>query len=250
MSSIETGSRRSVTDSLSRSHPPKSLSYVTPGAGCTAVIVALVEGRGLAKGEIGMASFDLKRPEVILSQFSDSQTYTQVMMKLQVMQPIEVLMPSTACEAGNMTVLFKMISNMIKTANMVTVHRKYFNEAKGLSYIKELCLLEYRTVELEVSTKYYCLATAAALIKYVEYIQDAVYAPGFLKVTFQGSENTAMIDISTAENLELLSNAHNPASAQSLYGVLNHTKTPSGGRNRCIFLLVKAMTLNVHLHEE
>jgi hypothetical protein len=102
-------------------------------------------------------------------------------------------MPSTACEAGNMTVLFKMISNMIKTANMVTIHRKYFNEAKGLSYIKELCLLEYRTVELEVSTKYYCLATAAALIKYVEYIQDAVYAPGFLKVTFQGSENTTMI---------------------------------------------------------
>jgi DNA mismatch repair protein MSH4 len=161
MSSIETGSRRSVTDSLSRSHPLKSVSYVTPGAGCTAVIVALVEGRGLAKGEIGMASFDLKRPELILSQFSDSQTYTQVMMKLQVMQPIEVLMPSTACEAGNMTVLFKMISNMIKTANMVTIHRKYFNEAKGLSYIKELCLLEYRTVELEVSTKYYCLATAA-----------------------------------------------------------------------------------------
>jgi hypothetical protein len=90
MSSIETGSRRSVTDSLSRSHPLKSVSYVTPGAGCTAVIVALVEGRGLAKGEIGMASFDLKRPELILSQFSDSQTYTQVMMKLQVMQPIEV----------------------------------------------------------------------------------------------------------------------------------------------------------------
>jgi hypothetical protein len=86
----ETGSRRSVTDSLSRSHPLKSVSYVTPGAGCTAVIVALVEGRGLAKGEIGMASFDLKRPELILSQFSDSQTYTQVMMKLQVMQPIEV----------------------------------------------------------------------------------------------------------------------------------------------------------------
>ena len=29
---------------------------------------ALVEGRGLAKGEIGMASLDLKRPELILSQ--------------------------------------------------------------------------------------------------------------------------------------------------------------------------------------
>ena len=29
---------------------------------------ALVEGRGLAKGEIGMASIDLKRPELLLSQ--------------------------------------------------------------------------------------------------------------------------------------------------------------------------------------
>ena len=29
---------------------------------------ALVEGRGLAKGEIGMASIDLKRPELVLSQ--------------------------------------------------------------------------------------------------------------------------------------------------------------------------------------
>jgi DNA mismatch repair protein MSH4 len=31
-------------------------------------IPALVEGRGLAKGEIGMASLDLKRPELVLSQ--------------------------------------------------------------------------------------------------------------------------------------------------------------------------------------
>lgn len=30
--------------------------------------LAIVEGRGLAKGEIGMASIDLKKPELILSQ--------------------------------------------------------------------------------------------------------------------------------------------------------------------------------------
>ena len=41
-------------------------------------------------------------------------------------------MPSTACEAGNMTVLFKMISNMMTSSNIVTIHRKYFNEAKGI----------------------------------------------------------------------------------------------------------------------
>ncbi len=29
---------------------------------------AIVEGRGLASGEVGMASIDLKRPELVLSQ--------------------------------------------------------------------------------------------------------------------------------------------------------------------------------------
>ena len=35
---------------------------------CILFHAALVEGRGLAKGEIGMASLDLKRPELTLSQ--------------------------------------------------------------------------------------------------------------------------------------------------------------------------------------
>ena len=36
--------------------------------GLLCVLAALVEGRGQAKGEIGMASIDLKRPELLLSQ--------------------------------------------------------------------------------------------------------------------------------------------------------------------------------------
>ena len=49
-----------------------------------------MEGRGLARGEIGIASIDLKRPILQLSQFSDSQTNVKVMMKLQILQPLEV----------------------------------------------------------------------------------------------------------------------------------------------------------------
>ena len=51
---------------------------------------ALVEGRGLARGEIGMASMDLKCPELILSQFSDMQTYVKTITKLQIINPLEV----------------------------------------------------------------------------------------------------------------------------------------------------------------
>jgi len=54
------------------------------------VWIAIVEGRGLAKGEVGMASIDLKHPLLILSQFADNQTYTKLMTRLNILQPIEV----------------------------------------------------------------------------------------------------------------------------------------------------------------
>lgn len=47
------------------------------------MIVAVVEGRGLARGEIGMVSFNLKCPELVLSQFADTGTYAKVTCFLQ-----------------------------------------------------------------------------------------------------------------------------------------------------------------------
>ena len=37
-------------------------------------------------------------------------------------------------------------------------------------------------------------------------------------------------DATTVKNLELISNAHNPSSGHSLFGVLSHTKTSMGTR--------------------
>lgn len=54
--------------------------------------------------------------------------------------------------------------------------------------------------------RYYCLATAAALLKYIELIQNSVYAAKSVKVVFKGSEETAMIDSASATNLELVVN--------------------------------------------
>lgn len=175
-----------------------------------------------------MASIDLKKPELILSQFSDNQTYVKVLTRLQILEPLEIIMPNTACE--NPSTLFKFLSDQLPYANLSSVQRKYFNEAKGLEYVKQLCVPEYNTVEMEVASKYYCLATAAALLKYVEFIQNIVYAPGSVKVVFKGSEKTTIVDASTIKNLELIQNARDPESGHSLYGVLNHTKTAGGAR--------------------
>ena len=44
---------------------------------------------------------------------------------------LQVIMPSTACEAGKMTKLFKLILEQLPSVNLATVQRKYFNENKG-----------------------------------------------------------------------------------------------------------------------
>ncbi|XP_037355926.1 mutS protein homolog 4 isoform X2 [Talpa occidentalis] len=222
------------------------------------VIVAVVEGRGLARGEIGMASIDLKSPQIILSQFADNTTYAKVITKLKILSPLEIIMSNTACVVGNSTKLFTMITENFKidylyevlkmiavacglmssqlsqlkdkNVNFTTIQRKYFNETKGLEYIEQLCITEFSTVLMEVQSKYYCLAAVAALVKYVEFIQNSVYAPKSLKICFQGSEQTAMIDSSTAQNLELLINNQDCRSNHTLFGVLNYTKTPGGSR--------------------
>ena len=39
----------------------------------------------------------------------------------------------------------------------------------------------------------------------------------------------ATTDVTTAKNLELVSNIRDPSSTHTLFGVLNYTKTPGGG---------------------
>ncbi|XP_073783842.1 mutS protein homolog 4 isoform X2 [Danio rerio] len=195
------------------------------------VIVAVVEGRGLARGEIGMASINMKYPELVLSQFVDTGTYTKVITKLHNLTPMEILMPDTASVKGQGTKLYSLITETFPSVTFTAVLRRYFNEKKGLEFIQQLCVPEFTTVLMEVQTKYYCLASASALLKYFEFVQKSIYAPKSLKVTFSGSEQTAMIDAVSASNLELVVNHRNHRSEHTLFGVLNHTKT-SGGERR------------------
>ncbi|KAK9404135.1 mutS protein 4 like [Crotalus adamanteus] len=214
------------------------------------VIVAVIEGRGFARGEVGMASIDLKNPEVVLSQFADNTTYTKVITKLRILTPLEIIMSNTACDSGNATKLYTLIAENFKNVTFTTVQRKYFNETKGLEYIEQLCTPEFSTVLMEVQSKYYCLAAVAALLKYVEFIQNSVYAPKSLKIRFHGSEQTAMIDSTSALNLELITNNRDPRKGHTLFGILNYTKTPGGSRrlrSNILEPLIDADSINTRL---
>jgi hypothetical protein len=54
------------------------------------LFTALTEGRGQARGEVGIAALDINYPRLILCQISDSQTYMNTLTKINVLNPLEV----------------------------------------------------------------------------------------------------------------------------------------------------------------
>ncbi|KAG8183749.1 hypothetical protein JTE90_029330 [Oedothorax gibbosus] len=183
----------------------------------------------MARGEIGMACIDLKNPVLLLSQFADTQAYLRLAVQLDVLKPIEVVMSNTVLEMGSKTKLIGRIRELFPDIVTVTVQRKYFNEARGLQCVQELCAPDYKTVETEVSPKYYCLAACSALLKYVEFKQNITYALNSLKIVYCTSADTTMISNATARSLELVTNELGRVD-HCLYATLNHTLTPGGNR--------------------
>ncbi|CAG2068087.1 unnamed protein product, partial [Timema podura] len=50
----------------------------------------MCEGRGHARGEVGLAAIDTRHPHLILCQISDSQSYINTLTKINVFNPVEV----------------------------------------------------------------------------------------------------------------------------------------------------------------
>jgi hypothetical protein len=44
-----------------------------------------------------------------------------------------------------------------------------------------------------LSIRFYALAAGAALLKYIEFVRNVLFAPKSLKVEYQGSQNTMVI---------------------------------------------------------
>lgn len=51
-----------------------------------------------------------------------------------------------------------------------------------------------------------------------------------MRIKYEPSEGSMMIDLSTIHSLELIQNLQNAKSKDCLFGLLNHTLTPMGAR--------------------
>ncbi|BFZ63455.1 MutS protein msh4 [Saitoella coloradoensis] len=193
------------------------------------VVAAMCEGRGVA-ASVGLAFIHLATAECVLSEIVDSQTYVRTMHKLGVFDPVEILIPMTSMTPTK-SKLCRIVEENLPGATLVPIARKYFNEPEGQEYVQQYTLAEdLESVKVAVSAKFYALSALAACLKYVELSHHTLYAPHSLRLSYQPSEGSMLIDFSTVRNLELVQNLQNPKSTASLFGVLNNTCTPMGAR--------------------
>ncbi|CAB4399973.1 unnamed protein product [Rhizophagus irregularis] len=215
---------KSSFSSLPTRRPKTSASACIGGRDNHSFVVAMIEGR------VGMCFIDLRTSECILSQIADSQTYVKTLHKLNLYNPVEIILSVTAIEPSK-SKLCKILEDNMPMASIIPIGRKYFNDAIGLNYIKQYSLEEdSASLILGITSKFYCLAATGAILKYIESTQNIFFTNHSIKFKYQGCEGTMMIDCVTARNLELISNINNPRSNHSLYGILNNTRTPMGAR--------------------
>jgi hypothetical protein len=78
-------------------------------------------------------------------------------MKLQVSDPVEVLIPATSNE------LLLLLRNNLSEGEVVSIARKYFSETKGQEYVKQVAHKENKLIDLEAAHKYSSVSTLSKL---------------------------------------------------------------------------------------
>ncbi|KAK7204668.1 DNA mismatch repair protein Msh4 [Myxozyma melibiosi] len=209
--------------------PYSAMSNATSTA-ATRVICAITQGRGVA-ATVGMCFFSIDTGECILSEIVDTQTYVRTVNKLAVCMPVEVLVPSTTLEAPAGGMLVKVIQENFPNLKVTGVSRNFYNEAEGKRYIQELSFKDdLDSISMLVMSKFYAVCAAAAVIKYIDTSLNLRFALHSLRVRYESSEGSMLIDYDTVRALELTQNLVDPKSKYSLLGVLDNTSTPMGGR--------------------
>ena len=92
-------------------------------------------------------------------------------------------------------------------------------------------LLQYVTSIDAFRFLYLCLTFhSVQVLKYIDLALSLTFAFHSLRIKYQPSEGSMMIDLSAIQSLELIQNIQNARSKDCLFGVMNETLTPMGSR--------------------
>ncbi|KAF2854803.1 DNA mismatch repair protein-like protein MutS [Plenodomus tracheiphilus IPT5] len=194
------------------------------------MVCAVAESRGISP-TVGLAFVNLDTAEAVLCQICDSQTYVRTVHKLKVYGPSEILIVSTA--ASPKSKLFSIIEENLEDigSKLTLLDRRYWAESTGYEYIHSLAFKEdVEAIKISVTGNYYAVCCVAAALKYIDLGLGMVFSYHSLRMRYEPSEGSMMIDVSTIYSLELIQNLQNAKSRDCLFGLLNETSTPMGAR--------------------
>ncbi|KAF2441187.1 hypothetical protein P171DRAFT_419370 [Karstenula rhodostoma CBS 690.94] len=194
------------------------------------VVCAVAESRGISP-TVGISFVNMDTGDAVLCQICDSQTYVKTIHKLRVYGPSEILIVSTSASPKSKLLSIIEENLDIMDSKVTLLDRKYWAESAGLDYIKTLALDDdVEAIKLSVTGSYYAVCCIAAVLKYIELGLGVKFPYHSLRMKYEPSEGSMMIDVSTIYSLELVQNLHNPKSKDCLFGLLNETQTPMGAR--------------------
>ncbi|KAI1356344.1 DNA mismatch repair protein Msh4 [Xylaria sp. FL0043] len=200
------------------------------GSDSHVVICAVTEARGVSPS-VGLSFINITTNEAVLSQICDTQFYVRTIHKLQMYEPSTILMVNTALPPNPKSSLFSIIEAELPFTTIEPLDRKYWSENVGLEFIQSLAFRDdLEAIKVAIGGNFYATCSFAAAVKYVELSCRVSIASHSLRIRYQPSENTMMIDLSTIHSLELIQNLHEPRSKDCLFGLLNQCSTPMGSR--------------------
>jgi DNA mismatch repair protein MSH4 len=91
-------------------------------------------------------------------------------------------------------------------------------------------LLQYVEVIASNATLAFVSDSFGQALKYIDLSLSLTFAFHSLRIKYQPSEGSMMIDLATIQSLELIQNVQNAKSKDCLFGVMNETLTKMGAR--------------------
>ncbi|OOO12884.1 DNA mismatch repair protein MutS domain protein [Aspergillus oryzae] len=205
-----------------RTRPPTTATSVASQE----IICAVSESRGISS-TVGLTFINLSTAEAVLCQICDSQTYVKTVTKIGVFEPTEILFMNTAKDSK----LFYIIQENIQETTFTFLDRRDWSEKTGHEYVDRLAFPEdIESIKITLGGNYFAACCFAAVLRYVELELNKTFTSHSLRIRFEPSQGSMLIDLSTIVSLELIQNLQNARSKDSLFGLMNESLTPMGGR--------------------
>ncbi|KGQ07798.1 MutS protein 4 [Beauveria bassiana D1-5] len=223
-SNILTSLSRPTTASGRKSRATNASSVV--GEAQT-IVCAVCEARGVSPS-VGIAFVNTSLGEAVLSQICDNQSYVKTLHKIRINWPSRII---CLAQGTRPTSLMSLLRTMFAYIPIDVTDRSFWSETKGIEYINKLAFeTDIPPIQVAIQGKYYAVSALAAAMAQIEHQFSITFAPHSLRLRYQPSDDTMMIDVSAIQCLEIVQNSHSSKSKDSLFGLLNHCVTPMGNR--------------------